>query len=150
METLNTAGRAGFLARGSDHLKQMFLTSTDGRVWSATPAPREYVPPSGVVVGNRFVAVGVTGYVDEGPSHPQAAIWVLDRDKWVRATLPKSVFSEPQTDGQMVGSYGQPMFGPGVAISDGHFLLVGGGRPAEVTIQRPTFGPRVWRWRPTS
>ena len=144
------AGPAGFIALGHAARRMEFLTSADGHAWTVTKPPGGDAPPFGAVVGNRFVAVGVAGYSYEGASHPQAAIWVLDHERWVRATLPKLVFSEPPTHGQIVGGFGQPMFGPGVATSDGSFLLVGGGQPAEVTIQRPSLGPRVWRWRPTS
>ena len=114
------AGPAGFLAFGFAERKAVALTSIDGRAWSVTEPPTDE-PPSGAVVGNLFVTVGVAGYSYEGESHPQPAVWVLDHDSWVPARLPKAVFSEPMTHGQRSGT-GQPRLAVGVGTSDGSLL----------------------------
>jgi hypothetical protein len=140
------AGPARFVVRGYDGQRAMFLTSTDGRAWSETPAPREYVPPSPVVAGDRFLAFGVTGYVDEGPSHPKPAMWVLDGDAWARVPLPKEVFNEPNTLGQPL-RFGQPRLMAATTLPDGSMIVVGGGQPTSAD-SSPSYGPRIWRWQP--
>jgi hypothetical protein len=144
------AGPVGFIARGYDDNNEMFVTSVDGRRWSQRP-PLSAVAMTGPsvsdvgILGSHFLAFG---QVDDGFPNAHPGLWVLDQDSWVRVALPPSPFFEAPSGNSSDGAL-QPTLSAGIVARDGSLLVVGGGRPASL-IAKPSYGPRLWRWKPTS